>query len=96
MLQGAILTVRVAGKAPRPSAERECPIPSLSLLLASAADSCRPILMSSVNADGSPAYINAVFASVRLRAPGEWELLGAEGTFLLSAARGQGRASSQG
>ncbi|XP_053858626.1 receptor-type tyrosine-protein phosphatase kappa-like [Vidua macroura] len=27
------------------------------------ADSCRPILMSSVNADGSPAYINAVFAS---------------------------------
>ncbi|KAI1240214.1 Receptor-type tyrosine-protein phosphatase T [Lamprotornis superbus] len=26
-------------------------------------DSCRPILMSSVNADGSPAYINAVFAS---------------------------------
>ncbi|XP_032941948.1 receptor-type tyrosine-protein phosphatase U-like [Catharus ustulatus] len=33
------------------------------------ADSCRPILMSSVNADGSPAYINAVFASVRLRPP---------------------------
>ncbi|NWW61347.1 PTPRM phosphatase, partial [Ifrita kowaldi] len=27
------------------------------------ADFCRPILMSSVNADGSPAYINAVFAS---------------------------------
>ncbi|XP_068032561.1 receptor-type tyrosine-protein phosphatase kappa-like [Anomalospiza imberbis] len=27
------------------------------------ADSSRPILMSSVNADGSPAYINAVFAS---------------------------------
>ncbi|XP_049651200.1 receptor-type tyrosine-protein phosphatase kappa-like isoform X6 [Accipiter gentilis] len=27
------------------------------------ADSCRPILMSSLNADGSPGYINAVFAS---------------------------------
>ncbi|NXX98898.1 PTPRK phosphatase, partial [Centropus bengalensis] len=26
------------------------------------ADSCRPILMSSLNADGSPGYINAVFA----------------------------------
>ncbi|KFQ37770.1 Receptor-type tyrosine-protein phosphatase kappa, partial [Mesitornis unicolor] len=27
------------------------------------ADSCRPILMSSLNADGSPGYINAVFAN---------------------------------
>ncbi|NWQ70299.1 PTPRK phosphatase, partial [Neopipo cinnamomea] len=27
------------------------------------ADSCRPILMSSLSADGSPGYINAVFAS---------------------------------
>ncbi|NXK87508.1 PTPRK phosphatase, partial [Formicarius rufipectus] len=27
------------------------------------ADSCRPILMSSLNIDGSPGYINAVFAS---------------------------------
>ncbi|KFQ83372.1 Receptor-type tyrosine-protein phosphatase kappa, partial [Phoenicopterus ruber ruber] len=27
------------------------------------ADSCRPILMSSLNTDGSPGYINAVFAS---------------------------------
>ncbi|NXS50598.1 PTPRU phosphatase, partial [Balaeniceps rex] len=28
------------------------------------ADSCRPILMSSLNADGSPGYINAVFANM--------------------------------
>ncbi|XP_064294464.1 receptor-type tyrosine-protein phosphatase alpha isoform X2 [Phalacrocorax carbo] len=27
------------------------------------ADSCRPILMSSLNADGSPGYINAIFAN---------------------------------
>ncbi|XP_061875327.1 receptor-type tyrosine-protein phosphatase kappa isoform X2 [Colius striatus] len=30
------------------------------------ADSCRPILMSSLNADGSPGYINAVFANTHV------------------------------
>lgn len=69
MLQGALLAVLIAGKAPCLSVGRERSIISLSVFLASAADSCRPILMSSVNADGSPAYINAVFASVRLRPP---------------------------
>lgn len=96
MLQGAILTVPIAGKGPCPSVGRERPIISSSLRLASAADSCRPILMSSVNADGSPAYINAVFASVRLRPRREWELLGAAGTLLHSPDQGQARASCPG
>lgn len=52
--------------------------------------------MSSVNADGSPAYINAVFASVRLRLPPVWERLRAAGTLLRTAAPGQGRASCPG
>lgn len=49
--------------------------------------------MSSVNADGSPAYINAVFASVRLRPPPEWELLRAAGTLPHTSAQGQGRSA---
>ncbi|XP_031413053.1 receptor-type tyrosine-protein phosphatase kappa-like isoform X2 [Meleagris gallopavo] len=36
------------------------------------ADSFRPILMSSLNSDGSPGYINAVFANVRLQPSGAW------------------------
>ncbi|KAM3655219.1 receptor-type tyrosine-protein phosphatase T-like [Ammospiza maritima maritima] len=47
------------------------------------ADSCRPILMSSVNADGSPAYINAVFASGRAPGRGRVPALG----LLLGACR---------
>lgn len=55
--------------------------PLLSLPLASTADSCRPILMSSLNADGSPGYINAVFANVRLQLQQGLELLGASRGF---------------
>lgn len=40
--------------------------------LASTADFFRPILMSSLNADGSPGYINAVFASVSPQPSGVW------------------------
>lgn len=65
---------RPAGSHADPTACRESPMHlcrermahQFSLLLASAADSCRPILMSSLNADGSPGYINAIFANVRL------------------------------
>lgn len=60
-----------------PSVRAEDGSSLLSLPLASAADSCRPILMSSLNADGSPGYINAVFANVRLQLQQGLELLGA-------------------
>lgn len=61
---GPTLTPPLAEKAPCLCAGRGRLLISL---FASAADSCRPILMSSLNADGSPGYINAVFADVRLQ-----------------------------